>query len=41
MRVRKILSLGIAGILAIGMLTGCSMEDQVNQIIKVVQTRKI
>ncbi|HBF0714089.1 TPA: substrate-binding domain-containing protein [Clostridioides difficile] len=26
MRVRKILSLGIAGILAIGMLTGCSME---------------
>ncbi|MDI3076523.1 substrate-binding domain-containing protein [Clostridioides difficile] len=27
MRVRKILSLGIAGILAIGMLTGCSMEE--------------
>ncbi|HGM1530706.1 TPA: substrate-binding domain-containing protein [Clostridioides difficile] len=26
MRVRKILSLGIAGILAIGMLTGCSMK---------------
>lgn len=26
MRVRKILSLGIAGTLAIGMLTGCSME---------------
>lgn len=26
MRVRKILSLGIAGVLAIGMLTGCSME---------------
>lgn len=26
MRVRKILSLGIAGILAIGMSTGCSME---------------
>ncbi|HBG6907375.1 TPA: substrate-binding domain-containing protein [Clostridioides difficile] len=26
MKVRKILSLGIAGILAIGMLTGCSME---------------
>ncbi|HBE9990357.1 TPA: substrate-binding domain-containing protein [Clostridioides difficile] len=30
MRVRKILSLGIAGILAIGMLTGCSMEGPSN-----------